>query len=385
MEKSILIFNEYYLPGYKAGGPIRSISNLVSWLGDEFVFKIITKDRDSFEEQAYEGIKVNDWNRVEQAVAYYMRKEGIGMNHIFKLLKNTEYDAVYLNSFFNIWFSFFPLLLLAWGIGFNKKKILLAPRGELSEGALDQKTAKKKMFIWLVKVLGIHKKINWQATNEEEKKEIKKRIGVSTERIHIASNLPPKINEQTVAKVDKEAGELKMVYLSRVTPKKNLYYALNVLKQIRKKNIAYDIYGIIDDQKYWAKCKNIIESLPVNVTVRYKGVIDHKKVLPTLANYHVFFFPTKGENFGHAIYEAMIAGTPVLISNKTPWRNLQEKKLGWDYALDKKEKFAQTITELTKLAKKEINDQKKTVRESILKRDITRNVRNTKEILERLA
>ena len=35
---NILIFADYYLPGFKAGGPIKTLSNLVDQLGDEFHF-----------------------------------------------------------------------------------------------------------------------------------------------------------------------------------------------------------------------------------------------------------------------------------------------------------------------------------------------------------
>ena len=42
----ILSFAGHYLPGYKAGGPIRSIANMVDQLGDEFDFRIVAGDRD---------------------------------------------------------------------------------------------------------------------------------------------------------------------------------------------------------------------------------------------------------------------------------------------------------------------------------------------------
>lgn len=35
----ILTLADYYLPGYKAGGPIRTLANMVDMLGDEFKFR----------------------------------------------------------------------------------------------------------------------------------------------------------------------------------------------------------------------------------------------------------------------------------------------------------------------------------------------------------
>ena len=60
-------------------------------------------------------------------------------------------------------------------------------------------------------------------------------------------------------------------------------------------------------------------------------------------NYHLFFFPTLGENFGHVIIEALVAGCPILISDQTPWRNLETAGVGWDIPLDQPEKFTELL------------------------------------------
>ena len=57
----------------------------------------------------------------------------------------------------------------------------------------------------------------------------------------------------------------------------------------------------------------------------------------------MFFLPSFSENFGHAINEALSVGVPVLISDKTPWRNLQEKGMGWDLSLDNRRAFIEVI------------------------------------------
>jgi len=42
----ILILTDYYLPGYKGGGPMRTLSTMVDRLGDEYRFRVLTRDRD---------------------------------------------------------------------------------------------------------------------------------------------------------------------------------------------------------------------------------------------------------------------------------------------------------------------------------------------------
>ena len=46
----------YYLPGYKAGGPITTLANMVERLGEEFSFRIATRDRDLGDTKPYSGI-----------------------------------------------------------------------------------------------------------------------------------------------------------------------------------------------------------------------------------------------------------------------------------------------------------------------------------------
>lgn len=381
-KKTILILNQYYLPGYKAGGPIRSISNFVSWLGDEFHFKVITTDRDSFEKQPYDGINVNDWNRVGKADVYYLKMEDLNFGHIYKLLKETGYDAVYLNSFFNLWFSLIPIIILKLFLSIDPSKILLIPRGELSEGALESKKIKKKSFIQFSRLIHLHQNIKWQATNKDEKKEILRYFGVSNNHIYIGSNLPKKITIEEIGVSDKKETHLNIVYLSRVTPKKNLDYALNLLSNVKKGTIKFDIYGIIDDQDYWNKCLKIINELPGNIVVNYLDVIRHENVIPTLKNYHLFLLPTKGENFGHAIYEAMISGTPVLISNKTPWKDLEQKGLGWEINLKFSHKFLEIIELLQNENTSEIYARKKRVKEQILKFNVQKTLKTSRKMLE---
>jgi glycosyltransferase involved in cell wall biosynthesis len=58
-----------------------------------------------------------------------------------------------------------------------------------------------------------------------------------------------------------------------------------------------------------------------------------------MADHDLFLLPSQGESFGHVILEALLAGCPVLISDRTPWRGLQEKGIGWDLPLDPEDGF----------------------------------------------
>jgi glycosyltransferase involved in cell wall biosynthesis len=123
---------------------------------------------------------------------------------------------------------------------------------------------------------------------------------------------------------------------------KNLCVALNILKRV-KSTVTFDIYGPIEDLDYHNKCILIVDELPDNIIVNFFGGIKHSEVQLTLSKYDLFFSPTLGENYGHAIVESFLVGCPVLISNNTPWRELNLKNAGFDIPLDNLDDFSFTI------------------------------------------
>ncbi|WP_408008263.1 glycosyltransferase [Pseudalkalibacillus sp. A8] len=343
--KKILILSNYYLPGYKAGGPIQSIANLVEHLDENFDFKVITKDRDIGDERSYDGIKVDGWNFVDNANVYYHSPNKFDLKVISNLLKNTEYNILYLNSFFSKKYAIYPLILKKLNI--INKPIVLAPRGELSKGALSLKRKKKILFINITKVLGLYKNIIWHATNELEKAEIKKIFGENIS-VKIASNLPKMVNNHdNLKRINKDKGKIKIIYLSRITPKKNLKFALNLLKEIKDLDIEFNIYGGISDKGYWKECEMIIEQMPPSVKVKYNGPISHNLVSGKFRSNHVFLLPTLGENYGHVIYESLSNGCVPIISDQTPWGKINDLKAGCSISLESTSKYISVIKKFT--------------------------------------
>jgi glycosyltransferase involved in cell wall biosynthesis len=82
------------------------------------------------------------------------------------------------------------------------------------------------------------------------------------------------------------------------------------------------------------------------VTANYRGGIASSTVIDTFGNYDLFLFPTLGENFGHVIAESLHAGTPVLLSEGTPWNDLETSGAGWILPLANPSAFTEKIEEL---------------------------------------
>lgn len=341
-----------YLPGYRGGGPTQSVKNLVEALSNEFEFYIFTANHDLGISNPYENVKTDIWSEYDGINIFYSSDQNKRKNlkHIFKQQK---FSLIFLNSFFST--DSIRILILRKQLKLNTPFVLM-PRGELSEGALNIKKTKKVSYIKFANFFGLLDKIHYLSTAEDEHVQIQKLL--ETDKVHKVSNIP---NTKKELKLDtKEDGKLKVVFLSRITQKKNLDYALECLGNCHA-NILFDIYGTIEERNYWANCKNIIKALPENIKIEYKGELPNEKAIPTLSKYDLFYFPTKSENYGHVISEALQASIPVLISDQTPWKNLEEKQLGWEFSLSNPQCFINKLNQLSKMSLQDYNIIKKNV------------------------
>jgi len=187
----------------------------------------------------------------------------------------------------------------------------------------------------------LYRDVAWQASNEMEANHIRAHWGRDA-RILIAPNLPPLSGTAVPARRHKVTGALRVVFLSRISPMKNLEGALRMLA-MTSMPMSLDIYGNQESAEYWKECERLMRGLPPHVTVTYHGNVPPDEVINVMASYDLFFLPTLGENFGHVILEALLAGCPVLISDRTPWRQLQEKRAGYELSLDRPQAFAEAL------------------------------------------
>ncbi|MFN5829653.1 MAG: glycosyl transferase, partial [Bacteroidota bacterium] len=185
-KKTILIFIDWYLPGFKAGGPIQSCANLVSHLKGDFNFKIITRDTDYCETTPYPSVKSNAWNIIdEQTQVYYLSADRLSKKEMQRLINETAFDMAYLNGIFSFSFTIIPLFYLR---KLSDKKIIVAARGMLAPGALAIKSLKKQVFLTAARVMKLFNKATFHATSSEERKDIARVFG-NNSHIMIAGNL----------------------------------------------------------------------------------------------------------------------------------------------------------------------------------------------------
>lgn len=337
--RKILIINKYYKPGYRAGGPIKSIFNLVQILKENYNVKVFTSDCDMGMSNSYESVISDDWNVHDSVNVYYA--SSFGFKVFIDIINDEKPDVVYLNSFFDFKFSIKLQVLKFLGC-FKDIKFLIAPRGELDPGALSISFKKKWLFLKFYKLFNFKKHIFYHATSNLEMFHISNVLDIDQKEILFASNIPSFFNIDQVSIQKKDS--FKVVFLSRISPKKNLKYALDVLSNIDFP-MSFDIYGPIEDVNYWDDCIHIIDNLPSFISVNFFGEVQSDLVSEILFNYDVFFLPTLAENYCHVIVEALSCGTFVLISDMTPWNNLHSE-LGCSFPLEDKKLFIEKLHDL---------------------------------------
>ena len=344
----VAILTDWYLPGINAGGPVRSIHSLIQLLKEEVKITVITRNTDLGISEPYPGIQPNKWFEKDGVGYYYFANDKLNKENMALLLKQLNVDLIYLNS---LWSFPFALQVVQMKNAINKP-MLLAPRGMLGTGAMSIKPLKKKLVLKILQWSGALANVNFHATNAQEVLDIQTRFPKA--RVFNVANV--NYSHEVATTRPKQSGKLKLFYLSRVVPVKNLLAALLCLQRVQSSvEVVYDIFGSIEDADYWQKCESIIKELPRHIQVNYKGQLGFNEVQTVISNYHALLLPTSNENFGHSIVESLYSGCPVIISDQTPWHQLQAVGAGFDLPLLDTPAFTRAVEELAQLNQDDFN------------------------------
>ncbi len=321
MRKEIIIVYDYFTPAYKAGGPVQSLANMVRELGDTMPIKVLCSNKDL--DNSVLNVAANTWVQLADlpVSAFYNSN---GFDTIDAAVKNDTEKVFFINGLYSIVYNFSPLRK------FTGRKIVSA-RGMLHPGGLSQKSLKKKLYLAVWKMLQLHHKCEFHATTAEEAQHIKAVFGNDI-KTWVVPNFPRVLHPVFAYK--KPAQPLKLCTVALISPMKNYLLVIEALMKI-KSPVQYDIYGPVKDDAYWQECKVALARLPSNIKVNYNGDIEPSQVQTALSDAHVYIQPSKSENFGHSLFEAMTAGKPVITSEYTPWNDLKNEHAGVNVQVEK--------------------------------------------------
>jgi glycosyltransferase involved in cell wall biosynthesis len=364
-KKRILIICDYYLPSMKGGGGTWTVVNLIERFCDRYDFFVGTRNHESrTDTRPFPSVKSDAWNDIGNARVYYLTPDRITPGTLAKLIRQISPDGVFLNSVFSK--PVVTFLRLRRTRRSIEVPVILAPCGELSEGALGLKRQKKWVFLTFAKAFGLYSNINWKATTALEREEIRRVFGQKLVP-WIAPDLPPREilpGLSTADKPCKKPGKAKFIYYSRIAPIKNLSFVLESFsKAVSSQRVEFLIAGPIDDESYWQECEEKLTHLSSSVSVNVIGPVSHEEGLDLLTKNHFFILPTLGENFGYVILEALAAGCPVIISDRTIWTAVQERKAGWTISLYNGKKWNKTIGQCIGMNQTEYSSMSKNARQ----------------------
>lgn len=317
----VLVTCPTFEPGFRGGGPVRSISQIVDGAPSELDLILVTADRDLGSRVPYPSLS-GCWVPRGQTSVYYLGVHSLRQwFSLIAQLRTRRISLIYVNSLWEPYFSLVPILLAVLHV-LPAERILVAPRGELSCGALAIKARRKRWFISIWRHVLLHAKAIWHASTEMEAYDIRALFPNANIIVCVDRPLAPALHPPSAAK-SLDSTSIKFVFIGRIAEIKNLNTAILALSRVTTPAV-FDIYGPIEDVKYWAECQRSIASLPSHIQVAYAGELAPDRVVPTFAAYDAFIFPTRGENFGHVIAESLSAACPVICSDQTSWTSVLE-------------------------------------------------------------
>ncbi len=328
-----------FWPGHESTGPNLSQMALCKALADEFDFRILARDRPF---GASAPMVDNDrWHDLDYAKAHYLTVGPLGATSLPAVLRTASPDLLVINSFFDREFSTGALFWRRFGGG-RRVPTLVSPRGEFSSGALGLKAGGKRLYRAGVAALGLMHGVHLHATSVAEQADLQRAFpGLP---VTLVSNFRPLFD--LPPHTPRAPGTpLRLAFVGRISPVKGLDFALDILARLPFA-VDYTIYGPPSDAAYWAACQRKIAALPPHIRVTHRGEIANDQVAAELAGKDGLFLPSKSENFGHAMFEALAAGTPLIIGDQTPWLHLEKAKAGFDLPLDQPQAFIDSLTRL---------------------------------------
>ncbi len=213
---------------------------------------------------------------------------------------------------------------------------LLRPLGTLDPSDLQKKRQLKQLYgQWLEKpnlsgAAGVH------FTSEQEA-QISHRFGAQTRDVivplgvDLAAALPAPGQARQRWGI---APEVPLVlFMSRLDPKKGFDLLLPALEQLATEGI--DFHFVLaganpQDPSYEGQIREQVETASWRSRATVAGFVEGEAKLALLRDADLFVLPSYYENFGIAVAEAMLAATPVAISNQVHiWPAIEAANAGW--------------------------------------------------------
>lgn len=207
-------------------------------------------------------------------------------------------------------------------------KIVISPHGMLESEALKSSRIKKKIAWFFFQKLMI-KFTDLIIVNSEREKENSKKLIKNLNKVVIPNGVNPELGIY-----DSIRNNPYILFLSRLDPIKGLPVLLEAWARVKNKK-SYELVICGDGGgDYVSFLNGLIKKYDLAENTFMLGNVSGKYKWSILKNSNFFILPSYSENFGIAVAEALYSGVPVIVSNNTPWLNLEELGIGWNIDVD---------------------------------------------------
>ncbi|MCF0190481.1 MAG: glycosyltransferase [Marinilabiliaceae bacterium] len=283
-----------------------------------------------------------------------------------RLLDEVKPDIVHVNGCWH------PCISLVQRWSQNKGyKVVLTPHGMLEPWIIQRHYWTRKFWaIHLFQKRAVQNVDLIHATAQSEKENLLK-LGWN-DNIHVIAN---GIDVKSINLKSLWQRKNKILFLSRIHPKKGIDILINAVANIRERLADYTIEIVGDgDRSYVEYLKDLASQLKVRHMIRFMGAEFSDAKWNLFKEADLFVLPTYSENFGLVIGEALAAGTPVITTDGTPWQVLETQKCGWWIAKGDVRALEDAIIQFLSLSEEDLETMGRNGRQLVEKKYSAHNI-----------
>ncbi|WP_246849705.1 glycosyltransferase [Rubellimicrobium arenae] len=315
-----------YYPAVAFGGPIFSTKALCDGAARDPGFEVRVLTTDSAAPGRSDALPLTEnpaWFPAGYEVRYCRRRfMTSGSPELLRRLPGLIRwaDVVHVTAAYS--FPTIPALLLCRLLG---KPVVWSPRGSLQATAQWSGAPRRRMKELYESVCNAvrPRRTILHATAEMERETSRGRLGdIESVVIPNGIELPGELPDRTW----RPGGRLRLMFMSRLHEKKGLDVLIRVMARLPAQ-VTLDIYGD-GEADHVAGFRSLVAELGLTDRVLFRGQIGAQEKLRAFAEADLFCLPTRSENFGIVVGEALAHGVPVITTTAAPWDGLETEGCG---------------------------------------------------------
>lgn len=332
--KISLIIGSFY-PAVRYGGPIFSTLFLSRQLARRGICVNVLTTNTNYDDRL--DVVTGKFTELEENlfVKYYgwANRKGFSLPMLFNMWRDIKSSDVVL---IQPVFAPYAAIALMYAKLF-KKPVLISPRGNLMKWCLQEGSRFKKAWLRIF-IEPFVDYIHWHATSQQEERMIKSiyknasvyRIpnGINAEEYDSSNALTPRDYIKKFSKSDTICGNI-IVSMGRLHKVKGFDILVDAFNRIRE-NLPDAVLLIAgEDAGERGNLLRKIQRLNLENRIFLVGQISGQDKVDFISNADIFVLPSHNESFGIVYLEALAAGTPIIASRNTPWKEIENHNCGY--------------------------------------------------------